>query len=743
VAIAFACGRKTITSSTGQTLMDVTTITNPESLVAEVISTWRAGVRPDTAAVLAKHPELRQCPGVILDLAYEEYCLRQEAGERLSLESFCDRFPSCRHSLGKLLAVHSLGDDDSILAASLTLEEIEWPELDRDFLGFYLLRELGRGAFARVYLARQPALGNRFVVVKVAQFGATEAEMMGRLAHRNIVPVHSVNEDPQTHMSAVCMPYLGSATLLDILDVGFAADRPPERAKLIQEVAWEESIPQAVPEMYLEPDPRLQRSSYVDGVVHLGAQLAEALQHTHQAGICHRDLKPSNVLLTPSGRPMLLDFNLSSDTQLEQTFVGGTLPYMAPEELRRQLSETPVQEADGDPRSDLFSLGVILYELLTGHLPFGDRPPDADPMQAARHLLATQKKGFRPIQAVHPHINTSLVRIVEQCLALEPDARPNSAEELVKALRAQLTRSSRLMRWGARRKVLLATATLAALLLTSLAVGGMVMRRSLLDLSYVEGQKAYAAGDYQRAVQCFSRACDGMPDAYEPLFARGQTLMALDKYDDGLGDLKAAYDLHPSGPTAAWLGYAYDCQKQDVLADQYYLEAISQFDFPSAAVWNNRGCLAFRHLSPTRTIEYLTNAIALEPARGSLYRVRALAHYRCASLPLYSEPHKALALEDIDTAVALSPPNRFIFTDAAVLHATLNQGPDVQQRVAQYITRALELGAELHQFPPHIAQVGQVEIKPPAQPPSPEVMKHNGYALLAPAVLFPALGGTE
>jgi tetratricopeptide (TPR) repeat protein len=289
----------------------------------------------------------------------------------------------------------------------------------------------------------------------------------------------------------------------------------------------------------------------------------------------------------------------------------------------------------------------------------------------------------------------------------------------------------------------LATTALATLLLTSLAVGGLVMRRSLLDLNYVEGQKAYAAGDYPRAVQCFTRAREGMPGAFEPLFARGQMLMTLARYDEGLADLKTAYDLSPQGPTAAWLGYAYDCQREDILADQYYLAAISKFGFQSAAVWNNRGCLAARHLSPGRTIEYLNKAIALEPDCGTLYRVRALAHYRCASLPLFGEPHEALALEDIDTAVALSPPNRFVFTDAAVLHATLNHGPDVQQRVAQYITRALELGAELHQFPPHIAQVGGVEIKPPAHPPSAEVMKHNGYAILAPDVLFPALEGTE
>ena len=128
------------------------------------------------------------------------------------------------------------------------------------------------GAFAHVYLARQPALGNRLVVVKVAQYGSGEAETLGRLAHRNIVPVYSVVEDPATHMTAVCMPYLGSATLLDVLDVGFADNRPPERARFIQDIALQAAIPQAVPDMYAGPDACLQHGTYVDGIVHLAIQ---------------------------------------------------------------------------------------------------------------------------------------------------------------------------------------------------------------------------------------------------------------------------------------------------------------------------------------------------------------------------------------------------------------------------------------------------------------------------------------
>ena len=85
-------------------------------------------------------------------------------------------------------------------------------------LGFQLLRELGRGGFARVFLAAEPALGNRLVVVKVSDNGSAEADTLGRLGHANIVPVYSVKEDPGSGLTAVCMPYLGKATLCTLLE---------------------------------------------------------------------------------------------------------------------------------------------------------------------------------------------------------------------------------------------------------------------------------------------------------------------------------------------------------------------------------------------------------------------------------------------------------------------------------------------------------------------------------------------
>src|SRR5204863_676547 len=115
---------------------------------------------------------------------------------------------------------------------------------------------------------------------------------------------------------------------------------------------------------------KLEGLSYVEAVLWLGARLADGLTHAHERGVVHRDLKPANVLLTDDGQPMLLDFNLSDDQRLRGSApaaqVGGTLPYMPPEQLEAFQHG---KAAPADPRGDLFSLGVILYELLTGRFP--------------------------------------------------------------------------------------------------------------------------------------------------------------------------------------------------------------------------------------------------------------------------------------------------------------------------------------------------------------------------------------
>ncbi|MCA9797851.1 MAG: protein kinase, partial [Candidatus Eremiobacteraeota bacterium] len=115
----------------------------------------------------------------------------------------------------------------------------------------------------------------------------------------------------------------------------------------------------------------LRGASYVEAAVWVASQLVAGLAHAHARGIVHRDVKPANVLISDDGTPMLLDFNLSDEAVVhggQSLVVGGTLPYMAPEQL--------AAVSDGRrlaPQADLYAVGVILYELLTGERPYPDR----------------------------------------------------------------------------------------------------------------------------------------------------------------------------------------------------------------------------------------------------------------------------------------------------------------------------------------------------------------------------------
>ena len=100
-------------------------------------------------------------------------------------------------------------------------------------------------------------------------------------------------------------------------------------------------------------------------------QLADALDHTHRHGVLHLDLKPTNILLTPEGRPLLLDFNLAIEDPARRSVLGGTLPYMSPEQDSPTLLDGGENASAVDCRSDVYSLGVVFCELLSGAIPFG------------------------------------------------------------------------------------------------------------------------------------------------------------------------------------------------------------------------------------------------------------------------------------------------------------------------------------------------------------------------------------
>jgi hypothetical protein len=149
----------------------------------------------------------------LIDEAFSEFLHLRAAGVEVDPDAFCARFPAYQTSLRRVLEVRLELEADPNLLRELT----RWPECGESVFGFRLEAELGRGAFARVFLAREPAVGHRQVVVKVSLHADDEAGTLGKLRHPNVVPIHSAQYDEESGFAVVCMPFLGGTTLLPVV----------------------------------------------------------------------------------------------------------------------------------------------------------------------------------------------------------------------------------------------------------------------------------------------------------------------------------------------------------------------------------------------------------------------------------------------------------------------------------------------------------------------------------------------
>jgi len=286
----------------------------------------------------------------------------------------------------------SVSDEPVTRAFDQPLPPVTLPE---PFGHYHILRLLGQGGMGAVYLAQDAKL-ERLVALKVPHFAPEDgaaarerfqrsARAAARLVHPNLCPIYEVGEFQG--IPYLTMPYLEMPSLQSRLQEGLSPT-PQQAAALVH-------------------------------------RLAVALQTAHQAGIVHRDLNPGNILLNPEGEPIIVDFGLARqlDTdaaRLTQTGqVLGTPGYTAPE----QLSGIP----EAQSRScDIFSLGVILYELLTGQLPYGRTLHEV--------LLHIRTRDPAPPSVLHPGIDPVLDRVCEKALARKVEERYASMGELAAAL---------------------------------------------------------------------------------------------------------------------------------------------------------------------------------------------------------------------------------------------------------------------------------------------------------------------
>lgn len=649
--------------------------------VQEFAAAWDRGERPRAAVWLEEHAELASDMSFVLDLAYEEYCQRIEKEGGVDTQEFCEQFPKYQVAVAKLISVHgALGLNDAQLSPSMP-----WPKPGEELLGFRLRETLGCGTFSRVFLAEDVQL-KRQVVVKVCRDGQNEATTLARLDHPHIVPIHSAPSDPFLGFTAICLPYQGRVTLAHAISQLKQMPRDKRHSGTIAKIA----APQALRGPQKQSRQWWGAQSLETAIIRLGMQLADGLAHAHAAGIVHRDLKPSNILLALDGSALLMDFNLAADQQLTPR-LGGTLPYMAPEQLSSLISEKP---AKPNPRSDLFALGAVLYELATGRYPFGEIVGASDIQELARvagELRERQITGPPPMATRGSGLTRRFEMIVRRCLAFEPSERFNTAADLRAALTRELRPIGRLLRWSQRRPLTASLAGCALLGATAAASWGAYQAPLIIPNETELGRSAIARADYAVAEQHLMAAVLLRENDGDLRRLLGIARMKQGKYEWALQDFFKLEQIAPE--QVPWELAGYCCLKLKMGANigVQLLENVRAPLTPESQ--NNLGyCLLQMRGRQDEAKDLLDHAVAFLPDRQAPYVNRIhWAWVASTDKPIDQEQLQA----DIDRALAIGPDCkelRFIIA-LALSHPTRREEISPALALA-HLRQALQMGLD-------------------------------------------------
>jgi serine/threonine protein kinase/Flp pilus assembly protein TadD len=430
---------------------------------------------------ISSHGELQQ----LLVEALAEYHEAADANRPIDREAFLEKYADIRHELSGYLdsfdLIRAMAPELADTSGSTSTSTDELPQ--RATLGdFRIVREIGRGGMGVVYEAEQISLGRR-VALKVLPFAAmldrqqlarfkNEARAAATLDHPNIVAIYSVGCERSVHYYA--MQLIEGQSLAQIVeqlrkeqDTGCSMlDAGSRQSSSIQHQA---SSIDTAPIAHLTTLPDFNSKDYFRTIAQLGIQAAEALDHAHQNGILHRDIKPANLLVDDTGKLWITDFGLARmEADAGMTMTGdilGTLRYMSPEQA---LAKRVVV----DHRSDIYSLGVTLYELLTLQPAFsGD-----DRQDLLRQIAFEEPRALRQISGRIPQ---DLETIVLKAIEKNPAQRYATAHELAADLRNCVahqpikakppTWRDRIVKWS-RRHPAAVRATMTVLLITAIVV---------------------------------------------------------------------------------------------------------------------------------------------------------------------------------------------------------------------------------------------------------------------------------
>jgi WD40 repeat protein len=402
-------------------------------LLDEQRARWERGEPVPVEDYLRRYPELRADREAVVDLIYQDVLLHREKGRAPRLSDWLRRFPHYEAELRAQFDLHevleSLAPREGAPAAGFGGERA--PALP-SIPGYEIRRELGSGGMGVVYLAYDPRL-KRQVAIKVVRGGSfarqeelarihTEAQAVARLRHPNIAQVYEVGEHPDG-------PYL----VLEYLEGG--------------SLDWK---------LAGKPQPARDAAALVEA-------LARAMHHAHGQGVVHRDLKPANVVLTADGTPKVTDFGLAKrlgeGTGVTSSgAVLGTASYMPPEQARGELNRI-------GPAADVYALGALLYELLTGRPPF----QGASAAETTLQVLTEDPVSPRRLQ---PRLPRDLETICLKSLEKKPERRYASAkalaDDLARFLAGEPTEArptgawERGLKWARRRPAVAALTALTA-----------------------------------------------------------------------------------------------------------------------------------------------------------------------------------------------------------------------------------------------------------------------------------------